>query len=256
MSGQPPLRIAMWSGPRNISTAMMRSFAARGDCAVSDEPFYGCFLKQTGEPQPMAEAVIASMDCDWQRVAAAMNGPPPEPQPLWYQKHMPHHMVGPISIADFPQHAHAFLIRDPRRVIASYAQKRVSVTFDDLRYDRQRDYFIAASERLGKAAPVVDSSLLLTDPAGYLRALCASLGIGWTAAMLTWEKGSRASDGIWGSHWYNRVVDTTGFGPPETSLPQLTGEAADLAERCRPYYEEMRRYALAPSPEAPAAIVE
>jgi len=116
-----PIRIAMWSGPRNISTAMMRSFGARHDCAVTDEPFYGAFLKTTGIEQPMADDVIASMDCNWNNVAETMRGPVPDGKAIWYQKHMPHHMVTNISIGDFPDHHHAFLIRDPARVVASYA---------------------------------------------------------------------------------------------------------------------------------------
>lgn len=89
------IRIAMWSGPRNISTAMMRSFGARRDCAVSDEPFYGAFLQATGEPHPLAAETIADMDCDWHSVLATQSGHPPGGEPVWYQKHMPHHMVGP-----------------------------------------------------------------------------------------------------------------------------------------------------------------
>jgi Sulfotransferase domain len=132
------VRIAMWSGPRNISTAMMRSFSSRADCAVSDEPFYGAYLKTSGQRQPMADEVIAAMDCDWASVAEAMRGPAPGGKPVWYQKHMPHHMVGPVDIADFPNHAHAFLTRDPLLVVASYADKRVDVTPGDLGFRKRR----------------------------------------------------------------------------------------------------------------------
>ena len=124
-SGVKPLRIAMWSGPRNISTAMMRSFSSRADTSVTDEPFYGAFLRATGEPQPMAAEVIADMDCDWQSVADTVRGPAPDDKAIWYQKHMPHHMVGSVDILDFPDHAHAFLIRDPDLVVASYAAKKM-----------------------------------------------------------------------------------------------------------------------------------
>ena len=121
------IRIAMWSGPRNISTAMMRSFGARADCAISDEPFYGAFLKDSGERHPMGAETIAAMDCDWHSVLATQSGEAPGGAPIWYQKHMPHHMVGPkdnpVSIADMPDHRHAFLIRAPERVVASYAKK-------------------------------------------------------------------------------------------------------------------------------------
>lgn len=123
-------RIAMWSGPRNLSTAMMRSFGSRADTTVSDEPFYGAYLRHTGADQPMKDAIMAAMDCDWHHVAATLSGD--APTPVWYQKHMAHHMVGPIFPADLKRHRHAFLIRAPERVIASYAAKGVSVAPDDL----------------------------------------------------------------------------------------------------------------------------
>ena len=122
----------MWSGPRNISTAMMRSFSSRADCAVADEPFYGAYLKATGFDHPMAEAIIADMDCDWQSVARTMNGDPADGSAIWYQKHMPSEMVGPVGIHDLSAHRHAFLIRDPERMIASYAKKMEVVSFEDM----------------------------------------------------------------------------------------------------------------------------
>ncbi len=233
------IHIAMWSGPRNISTAMMRSFGGRSDCAVSDEPFYGAFLKTTGQRQPMADEVIASMDCDWQSVAETMRGPVPDGKAVWYQKHMPHHMVTDVSIANFPHHRHAFLIRDPERVVASYATKRVEVTADDLGYERQLEYADRAAQMTGKAAIVLDSADILRDPEAHLRALCAALDIPWDAGMLSWEAGTRDSDGIWASHWYGRVIDTTGFGQPESAAPQLNGEQRGIAEQCRDAYAKL-----------------
>ncbi len=237
-------RIAMWSGPRNISTAMMRSFGARSDCAVSDEPFYGAYLKQSGEPQPMADEIIADMDCDWGSIATEMRGPAPDAKAVWYQKHMPHHMIDAVGISDFPDHVHAFLIREPERVIASYAVKRVQVKFDDLRYDRQLEYFKWAWEHSDTVPPVIDSSQFLTNPAGHLEALCDRLGIEWQPEMLHWPVGIRDTDGIWASHWYDKVSASTGFGPPVGALPELTGQAADLAAECRPFYDQMRTHAL------------
>lgn len=236
-------RIAMWSGPRNISTTMMRSFSARSDCAVSDEPFYGAFLKDTGEDHPMAAEVIADMDCDWHSVAAVLRGDVPQGKAVWYQKHMPHHMEGPVSIADFPDHRHAFLIREPERVIASYGVKRGAARFEDLGYQRLLTYFEWA-QAAGMDPPVIDTSSFLVDPAGKLELLCDRLGIVWDPAMLSWEPGIHPDDGIWASHWYDQVAQSTGFGGAPGPLPVLEGEAADLAERCRPYYEAMRSYAI------------
>lgn len=233
----------MWSGPRNISTTMMRSFSARSDCAVSDEPFYGAFLKTTGANHPMAGEVIADMDCDWHSVAAALRGPIPGGKAVWYQKHMPHHMDGPVSIADFPDHRHAFLIREPERVIASYGAKNGEARIEDLGYARLLEYFEWA-DRQGFDPAVVDTSSFLADPAAKLECLCERLGIAWDPAMLSWSTGIHPDDGIWASHWYDQVARSTGFGGPPGPLPVLSGSAADLAEQCRPFYEAMRERAI------------
>jgi hypothetical protein len=231
-----PVRIAMWSGPRNLSTALMRSFGARADTAVSDEPFYGAYLKHTRDPQPMAPQVIASMDCDWDSVARRLGGPVPGGRPIWYQKHMAHHMEGPIGWEALPGQTHAFLIRDPARVVASYAAKRLAVRPDHLGVARQRRWFEALADRLGSPPPVVDSADILANPAAMLAKLCAALGIPWDPAMLHWAPGRRDTDGIWASHWYGAVEASTGFGPPEGPLPPLDPEAAAVAQACAADY--------------------
>ena len=238
------IRIAMWSGPRNISTAMMRSFGARSDTIVSDEPFYGAYLAETGDPQPMAERIIADMDCDWHSVARSLRGESPDGSPIWYQKHMPHHMEGPIDIRDFPETRHAFLIRDPHRVAASYANKRTSIRPEHLGVTRQREYFEMEAERLGAAPPVVDTTDVLADPAGMLDRLCCALGIGWDPSMLAWERGPHPRDGIWGGHWYDKVNASTGFGAAPDKIPQLDGEYARVADACRADYEALSRHKL------------
>ena len=237
----------MWSGPRNLSTAMMRSFGSRADTAVSDEPFYGAYLKATGDPQPMAGEVIMSMDCDWASVARTMVGPSPGAAPIWYQKHMAHHMVGPVAHDDLPGLRHAFLIRDPAKVVASYAAKREAVRADHLGTARQVEYFDREAERLGHAPPVIDSADVLRDPEGTLRLLCEALGIAWDPAMLEWKRGIHASDGIWAPHWYDAVAASTGFGPPEDKPVALSAEDQAVADACRPDYERLARYALAPA---------
>ncbi len=238
------VRIAMWSGPRNISTAMMRSFGARADCAVSDEPFYGAFLAATGEPHPLAAETIADMDCDWHSVLGRQSGDAPRGKPIWYQKHMPHHMVGPVSIADMPDHRHAFLIRAPERVAASYRQKNELREPEMLGFAQIRAYFEAEAERTGVTPPVVDSDDILGDPAGTLEKLCGALGIDWDPAMLSWTPGPHAEDGVWGAHWYDKVNASTGFAPPPADLPELDGDYARVAEACRADYEALKRYAL------------
>ena len=238
------VRIAMWSGPRNISTAMMRSFGARSDCAVTDEPFYGAFLKESGEPHPMAAETIADMDCDWNSVTQTMTGPVPGGKRYWYQKHMPHHMVGPISIADFPEHRHAFLIRAPERVVASYKAKNELRRAEVLGFAKLREYFEYELERTGTAPPVVDSDDILANPRGVLAKLCDALDIEWDPAMLSWKRGPHPEDGIWGAHCYDKVNASTGFGKAPGPLPDLDRAYLEVAEECREDYEALQRYRL------------
>jgi Sulfotransferase domain len=233
----------MWSGPRNISTAMMRSFSSRADCAVSDEPFYGAFLKTTGEPHPLAAETMADMDCDWQSVAQAMRGLVPGGKAVWYQKHMPHHMVGSVDVLDFPDHAHAFLIRAPELVVASYAAKNELRAAHLLGFAQMADYHKRISDRLGRPAPVVDSNDILADPAGVLANLCAALGIDWDPAMLHWPFGPHPADGIWGSHWYNAVEKSTGFGPPAVA-GTLSDDARRIADQCAADYAYLRGFRI------------
>jgi hypothetical protein len=229
----------MWSGPRNLSTAMMRSFGSRPDTFVSDEPFYGCFLKATGADHPMREDVIAGMDCDWQSVMRTLSGDAPDGSPIWYQKHMWHHMMGPIGYGDFAGFRHAFLIREPERMIASYLRKREAAHFEDFGLQRQAEFFEREADRLGHAPPVVDANDVLSNPQGILSKLCGALGISWDPAMLHWEQGRRETDGVWAEHWYGAVERSTGFGPPETEPVELPADAQAVAHRCRAYYEQL-----------------
>ena len=234
----------MWSGPRNLSTAMMRSFGSRADTFVSDEPFYGCFLETTGAPHPMRGETIAAMDCNWKSVMAALRGDPSDGKPIWYQKHMWHHMAGPIGYNDFAGFTHAFLIREPERMIASYLRKREAAAFEDFGLERQAEFFEREADRLGHAPPVVEANDVLADPEGVLSRLCAALGITWDPAMLSWAPGRRETDGPWAPHWYGAVERSTGFGPPETDPVDLPGDARRLADRCRPYYERLAAHRI------------
>lgn len=233
------VRIAMWSGPRNLSTAMMRSFGNRADTFVSDEPFYGAFLKTSGADHPMRDAVIAAMDCDWGSVMRTLAGPAPDGSPVWYQKHMWHHMTGPVGYDDFAGFTHAFLIRQPERMIASYLRKREAAAFEDFGLERQAEFFEREADRLGHAPPVIDANDVLEDPEGVLSVLCDRLGLGWDPAMLHWPPGRRETDGPWAPHWYAAVEASTGFGPPENGPVDLPDEACRLADHCRPYYERL-----------------
>lgn len=237
-------RIAMWSGPRNLSTAMMRSFGSRADTFVSDEPFYGCFLKHSGAGHPMRDEIVAAMDSDWRSVMRTLGGPAPDGSAIWYQKHMWHHMVGPVGYEDFGGFSHAFLIREPERMIASYLGKREAASFEDFGLERQAEFFQREAERLGRAPPVIDANDVLANPEGVLSKLCTALGIAWDPAMLRWEPGRRETDGPWAPHWYHAVEESTGFGPPERDQPNLPDDARRVADQCQPYYEQLAAHRI------------
>jgi hypothetical protein len=187
----------------------------------------------------MRDEVIEAMDCDWHSVARTLAGPVPNGAALWYQKHMWHHMVGPVGHGDFAGFTHAFLIRDPARMIASYLRKREAAVFEDFGLDHQADFFAREADRLGAAPPVVDAHDVLADPETTLRALCRRLEIPFDPAMLSWSPGRRATDGPWAPHWYQAVEASTGFGPPDQETVNLPEEARRLADRCRPYYQQL-----------------
>ncbi len=225
---------------------MMRSFGSRSDTFVSDEPFYGCFLKESGSNHPMREDVIAAMDCDWASVMESLGRPTPDGSPVWYQKHMWHHMTGPIGYDDFEGFTHAFLIREPERMIASYLRKREAAAFEDFGLERQAEFFEREADRLGKPPPVIDARDVLADPQAVLSQLCEALGVPWDKAMLAWESGPRPTDGPWAPHWYPTVEASSGFGPPETDIVELSEDARHLSERCRPFYERLAAHRLRP----------
>lgn len=239
-----PIRIAMWSGPRNLSTAMMYSFAARGDCAVWDEPFYAAYLKATGIDHPMTAEVIAAGEPDPARVAATCLGPVPEGQPIWYQKHMTLHMIPEIDRGFMRACRNVFLIRHPARVIASYAAKRENPVLADIGFVQQAALFDEVAAWSGETPLVVDSADIRANPRGTLGKLCAALGIPFSQAMLSWPAGPKPYDGIWAAHWYPAVHRSTGFDAAEGPLPDLPPDFARLTDQALPYYQRLRSLAL------------
>lgn len=242
------VRIAMWSGPRNISTAMMRSFGARPDTAVVDEPFYSAYLAATGLIHPMREEVIVSQPQDWRVVADQLVGAVPGGKPVWYQKHMTHHMLDGFGLDWLAQVRSAFLIRDPAAVLASYTQKRDECTLADIGIVRQRELFEREADRLGRAPPVVEGNDILRDPSGMLSRLCEALGIAYTDAMLSWPAGRRDTDGVWAPAWYAAVEQSTCFGAPAASMAdevRLPDHLRRVADAARPHYDALRLHRLA-----------
>ena len=240
------VRIAMWSGPRNISTAMMRAFENRPDCAVSDEPFYAAYLAATGIDHPMRDEVIAAQPTDWREVAAAMLGPVPDGRPVWYQKHMTHHMLPAFGRDWMDGVVNAFLIRRPESVLASYVAKREAVDLADIGFVQQAEIFDRVADRLGAAPPVVEGADVLADPRRTLAALCAACAIPFRDEMLSWQPGRRASDGVWAPHWYHAVEASTGFGPrrAEIAFDDLPDHLKPIADAARPAYEKLRAHRL------------
>jgi hypothetical protein len=242
-SPDEPLRIAMWSGPRNVSTAMLRSFGSRDDCAVCDEPLYAHYLALTGLAHPMAAEVMASQPTDWRELAEQLTGPVPGAMPVWYQKHMAHHLLPDIGREWLSRLTHGFLIRRPDEMIASLAKVTPEPTLEDTGLPQQValfDELVAAGQR----PPVVDGADILADPPALLSRLCERLGLAWTDAMLAWEPGLRDTDGVWAPAWYDAVAASTGFAPPRPRNVSLEGDLAALLERCQPLYEHLHAHRL------------
>ncbi len=234
------MKIAMWSGPRNLSTAMMYSFAARGDCSVWDEPFYAAYLAASGSPHPMADAVIKAHETDPVLVAAACSAPTPAGFDHHYMKHMPHHMLPdfPLDWAEGCVHAH--LIRHPARVLASYSIKHADVTYEEIGFAQQQNFY----ERF--PGPVIDSADIRRDPSEMLQRFCAEIGLAYTHRLLSWPSGPKPFDGAWGAHWYNAVHQSTGFASAEGPLPAVAPEHADLFAQAMPVYEALAARAIRP----------
>jgi hypothetical protein len=232
------MRIAMWSGPRNLSTAMMYAFAARGDTAVVDEPFYAAYLSQTGLNHPMRDEVIASQPTDPEAVAAQLTGSIPGAKPHFYQKHMCQHMLPGVPRGWMADVANVFLIRHPARVIASFGAKYEAMGLADIGFSQQAELFDHVVA-LGQTPVVIDSADIRRDPPAMLRALCDSIGLGWNPAMLSWPAGGHPDDGVWAPVWYGAVHRSTGFAGPEGDLPKLEGDAAALLDEALPHYERL-----------------
>lgn len=240
------LRIAMWSGPRNISTAMMRSWENRPDCSVLDEPFYAAYLTRTGLDHPMREAILLAQSADYAAVVRSLTSDPVATA-LQYQKHMTHHIPRDMDMSWCRGLRHAFLIRDPAEVIASYVQKMPRVDADAIGIERQAELFDAIADVTGRQPAVIDSNDILRDPASVLARLCDYLEIVFDEqAMLHWPPGRRASDGVWASHWYHNVERSTGFGEYRPRSVELAPDHRHLAEAMQPVYRRLAALRLRP----------
>ncbi|MDT8344611.1 MAG: HAD family hydrolase [Thermohalobaculum sp.] len=237
------IRIAMWSGPRNISTAMMRAWENRADTAVMDEPFYGAYLRDTGLDHPMRAEVMAHHATDWDAIAGACATA--AGAPIVYQKHMCQHMIPGAPRDWMGKVRHAFLIRPPQAVAASFRRGWDGMGVEDLGYRQQAELFDHVCQLTGMAPPVIEARDVLERPEAMLPALCGALGVAFDPAMLAWPAGRRDSDGVWGAHWYRTVEASTGFvgyrepGPVPSGLERVV-------DACMPFYDAMRAWRLGP----------
>lgn len=232
----------MWSGPRNISTAMMRAWENRSDCQVVDEPFYAYFLKHTGIDHPMADQIIDKHESDLDKVIALVSKP--VASGVFYQKHISTHMLEHIPLHWLIEVSNLFLIRDPRYMVASYTAKRDSSNADDLGYTQLETLFETAIALPNQTPLVIDSRRFLEKPEAHLRYICSHLNIKFMQSMLSWPAGDRSSDGVWHEHWYDSVKASTMFGQPRTSPPKLSSDQQALADQCMPHFEALNRHAL------------
>ncbi len=234
------MNIAMWSGPRNLSTAMMYAFGARGDCAVWDEPFYAAYLAATGLDHPMAGAILAADETDPAAVAARCAGPPPGGKSHFYQKHMSQHMLPAFDLGWMDGLTHVFLIRHPARVLASYDVKRENPTLADIGFAQQKALYDRVRAMSGADPVVVDSNDIRADPPGVLARMCEAIGLPFDASMLSWPAGGHADDGVWAPHWYGAVHKSTGFAGAEGPVPDTPPHLAGVLAEAMPFYEALR----------------
>lgn len=235
------MKIAMWSGPRNLSTAMMYAFGNRADSAVVDEPFYAAYLAKTGLSHPMREEILASQDQDPEAVASALSGVNPEGKPVFYQKHMTQHMIEGVPRDWMKDVTNVFLLRHPARVIASYAAKRENPTLLDIGFPQQLELLQQVRAWRQKAV-VIDSHDIREDPAACLEKLCNDIGLDYDPAMLIWPEGGHKDDGVWAKHWYGAVWNSTGFAGAEGPLPEVPENLKAVLDAALPIYEEMKSF--------------
>jgi hypothetical protein len=229
------IRLACWSGPRNISTATMRAWENRPDTEVVDEPLYAWYLARTGLDHPGRAEVIEAGETDWRRVVDSLTRLWPDGPVLQYQKHMAQHLLEDLPRDWISSLRNVLLIRDPAEVVSSYLRSRDTVTPDDIGILQQLELHVL----LGPSVPVIDAADFLRSPEAYLRWLCSYAGVEFTDRMLSWPPGPRDSDGVWASYWYGAVLRSTGFEPYRPRRVELTPEGEAVVAATRPAYERL-----------------
>ena len=236
------VRVAVWSGPRNISTAMMRAWENRPDTVVVDEPLYAAYLSRTGIDHPGRDAVVASQPTDPAEAVAALRAPLPPGVEVHYAKHMSHHLLPEDDLGWTRDFRNVLLVRDPAEVVASSVRSREACEPEDIGLLQQ----VRLLEAWDDAPPVIDAGDFLRDPERHLRWLCDWLGVPFTDRMLAWPAGPRPSDGVWAPYWYDAVWRSTGFEPWRPREVTLTPHDAAVAEACRPAYDRLHALRVVP----------
>jgi hypothetical protein len=234
----------MWSGPRTISTALMRAWENRGDCAVADEPLYAHYLTQVRVNHPGVDEVIAHHDTNWGRVVGWLTEGVPEGKPVFYQKHMAHHYLVHLRGDWVLRLTNCFLIRHPAELLSSLAAKMGPPGLADTGLPQQAEIFRAVRARTGAVPPVIDAADVLRNPRGMLTLLCEMVGVPFTDRMLSWPPGRRPSDGIWARYWYDAVERSAGFEPYRERPRTVPAELEPLLAQCLPYYQELAEYRI------------
>lgn len=237
-------RIAMWSGPRNISTAMMRSWGNRPDTFVCDEPLYAHYLLKTGVPHPISDEVIRSQENDWRKVVTWLTEYVPPGKMVFYQKQMTHHLLPEIDRAWLNRVTNCFLIREPREVIASYLKKNPRMNLLDSGFPQLVEIFDYVRTHSGTIPPVIDARDVLENPRRVLGLLCDTLGVEFTDSMLSWPPGLRPTDGVWAKHWYTEVEKSTSFQPYRPKSGPVPELLTSIYEQCVQCYEQLHRHRL------------
>lgn len=240
----PVIHLAMWCGPRNISTALMRAWENRPDTFVVDEPLYAHYLKETKLNHEMAGEIINHYESNWEKVVDWLTGTIPNGKTIFYQKHMCHHMLPNISLEWIEKVTNCFLIREPKEMLTSLIKKLPNPNLTDTGLPQQLRLFNYIQKKTNETPPVIDSTEVLQNPSGMLKALCSRLGIKFTKLMLQWPPGIRESDGIWAKHWYPEVKTTTGWRPYKPKEATVPDEMKNILNECDKIYEQLYRHRI------------
>ena len=237
-----PMRLSMWSGPRNVSTALMYAFRQRPDTEVLDEPLYGHYLRTSGADHPGRDEILAAMETDGERVVREVLLASPTSAPVQFFKNMAHHLRG-LDRGFLDQMTHLLLTRDPREMLPSLAQHLPDPTLADTGFEEQIE-LLEHEKRAGRPPVVLDARELLLDPEGVLREACHRLGLTFEPAMLRWSPGPRPEDGVWAQYWYESVHASTGFAPYRPKTDPFPDYLEPLLDVCLPYYERLSAHAI------------